>query len=92
VNEPLDKAMSNERSKILKDLEPMFREAREKGLLFRSRYQELLFTPDQLEEQQRNGRFVWGPVNWKLEHPSVERERRKGALRNAQMAVDNFTL
>jgi hypothetical protein len=80
--------MSSERSKILKDLQPMFKEAREKGLIFRSGYQGLVFTADQLEEQQRNGRFVWGPVNWSLEHPSVERERRMAAVRNAQKDLD----
>lgn len=55
---------------ILKDLQPMFAEAYEKGLWFYSTYQDMWFSPDELDEAQAEGRFIWGPSNWQLRHPN----------------------
>lgn len=80
--------MSTERTEmILKELEPLFKRARVEGLWFWTSYQDLWFSPDDLEERQREGRFIWGAVNWKLRDP-MERlkemeEKAKGAARAA---------
>jgi MoxR-like ATPase len=55
---------------ILDGLKPLFEKARKEKLLFRSNYQGVLFTPDELEKAQDEGRFVWGPSNWELVHPA----------------------
>jgi hypothetical protein len=61
--------MSDNPKDILESLEPLFCDARSKGLIFRSKYQGLLFTPDELEEEHRAGKFIWGPANWDLVDP-----------------------
>lgn len=52
-----------------KSLEPLFREAREKGLWFYSAYQALWFAPDELAAKQQAGLFRWGTQNWELRNP-----------------------
>lgn len=56
----------------------MFERARKEGLWFHCNYQDLWFSPDELERRQKGGRFRWGPVNWKLRDP---RERASSMLR-----------
>ena len=51
---------------IIESLKPMFKVAREKKLWFHTAYQDLWFTPDELEQQHQKGKFVWGVNNWKL--------------------------
>lgn len=66
--------MANEeetRKRILIDLIPLFNQARREGLWFHCAYQDLWFTPDDLEAAQANGRFLWGAVNWKLVRPEA---------------------
>jgi hypothetical protein len=53
-------------SEILKGLEPLFKEAKEKDLIFYCRYQGLYFTPQELRDQHGKGKFVWGFVNWEV--------------------------
>ena len=56
---------------ILQALEPMKAEAREKGLVFQhtGMHKEIRLTVGELEEANANGKFIWGPVNWRLEKP-----------------------
>jgi len=57
---------------VLDGLEPMFKEAEEKGLWFYCFYQAMWFSPTELREEQANGKFRWGAVNWKLRNPQDE--------------------
>jgi len=61
--------MNNERTKVLKGLEPLFKKARKEKLWFYSPYQNLWFSPSDLKKEQRNGRFIWGACNWRLRDP-----------------------
>lgn len=68
----------------MKELEHLFEEARAKGLWFYNPYYSLWFSPDELEAEQRSGKFRWGPVNWQLRDPSeylneAKRECEKAA-------------
>ena len=59
-------------SYILKSLEPMFKEAEEKGLWFFTDNMgtgPLWFSPRELRERHKNGVFIWGIVNWRLRYP-----------------------
>ena len=47
----------------------MFKEARALGKWFHCYYQDLWFSPDELEAENRAGRFRWGHHNWTLEDP-----------------------
>lgn len=78
--------MEPNKDDITPGMEPLFKEAREKGLWFYSQYQGLWFSPDQLEELLvHQKRFRWGPVNWMLRDPQEaidELKRQVCALEN----------
>lgn len=66
---------------ILQSLEPLFKEAEEKGLWFRSYYQSVEFTPKELKAQHAQGCYIWGARSWKLFDPKEllrdpEKEKR----------------
>lgn len=50
-------------------LEPLIQEAEKKGLWLETTYQAISFSPKELRENLANGRFLWGPVNWRLINP-----------------------
>lgn len=66
-------------------LQNLIDEARGNGKWLWCSYQDLWFSPDQLEAENANGKFRWGPVNWKLRDPgerlSEAKERTARALR-----------
>jgi hypothetical protein len=70
---------------ISDSLAPLFKEARETGKWFWCPYQNLWFSPDQLEAAQSDGRFRWGAINWKLRDP---RERIAEAMDRSTKARD----
>lgn len=53
-----------------------------------SRYQDLWFSPAQLREQNRNGKFRWGAVNFKLRDPQerVEEANKRASLATVEAA------
>lgn len=61
--------MSELHNHIIKALEPMFKQADAEGLWFRSSYQDIWLSPDELRRYQADGKFVWGPINWELRNP-----------------------
>lgn len=66
---------------ILKDLEPLYEKAEQEGLWFYCSYQQLWFSPKELRDEQKNGKFVWGVPNWQLRNPN-ERLTELERLRN----------
>lgn len=60
-------------------MDALFDKARREGLWFHCAYQDLWFSPADLEAQQERGCFRWGPVNWTLRDPQerVDDLRRK---------------
>lgn len=51
-------------------------------------YHDIWFSPDQLEEQRRLGKFMWGPENWKLRDPTERIEEAQKRRDAAQSEVD----
>lgn len=66
-------------------MEELFKQARENCLWFHSSYQNLWFSPDELQAHRANGRFRWGAENWKLRNPD---ERLKELADNIRKAKD----
>lgn len=66
-------------------MEELIAQARAEGKWLWCHYQDLWFHPDALEKQQANGRFRWGPVNWKLRDP---KERLQEAQARRDVAED----
>ena len=79
-----------EKFTILAGLKPMFKEARTKGLWFFCRYQSLWFSPDELEAAHKEGRFVWGKVNWMLRDPLERVAQLNKEIRNAEAEKEQF--
>lgn len=69
----------NEKDAILAGLKPLFERARKEGLWFWCAYQDLWFSPDELEAEHRRGSFIWGATNWRLRPTSelVDQVRRE---------------
>jgi len=75
---------------IKQSMKPLFEKARAEGLWF---YHDgfsgpFWMTPNQLQRHQDNNKFVWGPVNWELRHPSEREEYLLLKVRDAQAALD----
>ena len=71
-------------------LKAMFDEAEKKGLWFFCNYQQLWFSPNKLREEQNNGRFRWGAVNWKLRDPKERLEQLRKTAAKATQEADEF--
>lgn len=61
--------MANDREAIIAGLEPLFEQAKAKSLWFYSSYQRLWFSPAELQAEHKDGKFIWGAVNWQLRAP-----------------------
>jgi hypothetical protein len=73
--------------RIETDLQDLIKEARASGKWLWCHYQDLWFSPDQLAEQNRNGKFLWARVNWKLRDPA---ERVAEARARADLAAGEY--
>lgn len=51
-------------------LKPLIAEARAKRLWLWCHYQDLWFSPAELEAQNNNGKFLWSAENWRLRDPN----------------------
>ena len=54
---------------VLEAMQPLLRQARDEGKWLYTNYQCLWFSPDELEAEHGEGRFLWGPENWALRNP-----------------------
>lgn len=70
------------------ELADLFMQALENGLWFFSPYQALWFTPHELAEQQRGGRFRWGPQNWRLRDPQEHIEALRVEAERARLNLE----
>lgn len=75
---------------ILRDLQPMFLEARQKGLWFKSTYQNLWFSPDELQHSHNSNKFVWGKANWTLADPFELVNRKEIEITNLQISLSEL--
>lgn len=69
-------------------MKPMIAQARAEGKWLHCHYQDLWFSPDQLEAEHAKGNFRWGPVNWALRDPQerIARARRTVAEAQAELS------
>ena len=64
------------------DLATLMDQAKAEGLWFRSNYQDLWFSPAELQVHWDKGEFRWGACNWELRKPT-ERAEELAAERDA---------
>ena len=60
-----------EKSAIRSELAVLIERARKEGRWLWCSYQNLWFSPGELEKENANGSFLWGPVNWSLRDPKA---------------------
>lgn len=75
---------------IRESLEPLFAEAEEKGLWFRTLALGLWLSPRELKQHQARGRFVWGPANWELRDPREHISYLEENIQSAEKALSDF--
>ena len=68
----------------------LFAAARQQKLWFHGVYQDLWFSPDELDAEQAAGRFRWGAVNWSLRDPKEHLANLEERAKDAQDAVERF--
>lgn len=68
------------------ELSRLIDKAERDGQWLRCSYQDLVFTPQELRDENAKGRFVWGVCNWQLIDP---RERLNAELKKAEAAASN---
>lgn len=71
-------------------LEAMIREARTLGRVLHCSYQDMWFTPDELEAENRVGRFCWGPQNFELRLPGERTAQLERKLTTMQGELENW--
>lgn len=72
------------------DMGTMFQDARQSGMWFFCAYHGMWFSPGELEKHQAEGRFRWGPVNWKLRDPAGRLQELREEVTAAQRALSEF--
>lgn len=72
------------------EMKDLLNQARQKKLWLRGRYNNLWFTPDELEREQAMGSFRWGAVNWELCNPVDRLFQLKQIVERAQSELDDF--
>jgi len=64
--------------------------ARAEGKWLFCAYQHLWMSPDQLDEANRKGRFLWSPVNWELRDPKERINEAKNRVQHAHADLDRI--
>ena len=74
----------------MEEMKKMFDKARAEGLWFFTSYQQLWFSPDDLEKEQKNGHFRWGPTNWQLRSPDERIAQLEQNVRRSDRELKEF--
>lgn len=72
----------------MQDRRHLINHARTQGLWLWCFYQDLWFSPDELEVENDKGKFLWGAVNWRLRDP---KERIQQLEQKIEQAEDELT-
>lgn len=68
----------------------MFERAEREGLWFYCAYQDLWFSPERLRQEQADGRFRWGPVNWSLRPHSERVQEAERRVVEAELELERI--
>lgn len=71
-------------TKAKEELKPLITKAKRENLLFyhNSLCGKFWFTPEELEEELSNGKFIWGAINWQLRSREERIKELELQLRN----------
>jgi hypothetical protein len=77
---------------IMEQLNKLIAQARVEKKWLWCHYQDLWFSPDELEAKNKAGQFQWGAVNWELRDPQEklnEAKRRTECAKAAELLIEN---
>jgi hypothetical protein len=80
----------SEKEPILEGLRPLIEQAELGGKWLHCNYQDIWFSPKELREQNANGHFIWGAVNWEIRDPNEQVSYLEGQVESAKRAVAAF--
>jgi len=82
--------MSDDKDAIKASLVPLIAEARATKKWLWCNYQDMWFSPSELEKANAEGRFLWGPINWRLRDPQERVLELERAVSGAQAQLERF--
>lgn len=85
-----DQDTSDEVEKKMKELEPLIKRAKEEKKWLYCSYQSLWFSPEELEKENSQGRFRWGPLNWDLRDPGERIHQIEKMIKDKNEELKNF--
>ncbi len=71
-------------------LKPLIQQAKDEGKWLWCSYQDLWFSPNDLECRNILGNFLWGPVNWQLRDPTEHVMELEEAVKLAEVRLKCF--
>jgi hypothetical protein len=83
-------SLKPEAEAVRQALLPVIEEARRAGLWLNSGYQDLWFSPDELESLNLAGQFLWGPANWTLRDPKGHVAQMRKQITAAERELASF--
>lgn len=72
------------------ELMALLEKAKREGLWFHCNYQNLWFSPKELERDWANGHFRWGAQNWQLVNPAERRRELEQEVKSAVARLEDF--
>ncbi len=72
------------------DLSSLIGRAHQQGLWLWCSYLDLWFSPEELEAENRQGRFRWGEINWELRDPQECITTLTKRLTDTENSLTNF--
>jgi hypothetical protein len=80
---------AKQKQAVIAQMEPMFKEAEEKGLWFYTDYQGLWFSPSQLRNSMDKESFCWPPANWRLRNPLEFIQEKLSLIEKAKQSIEH---
>ena len=79
-----------EREIVKSQLEVLIKRAEKTKNWLYCHYQDLWFSPEKLREENENGRFLWGPVNWDIKSPLILLKQLKETAELSNKKYEEF--
>lgn len=71
-------------------LQELIQKAKTENKWLHCSYQDLWFSPSELEQQNRNGKFNWSPENFSIEDPQNQINNLIQKIKQAEKELSDF--
>lgn len=77
-------------TKLLEEWERIIEKAKKENLLIRMNAVNVILTPDQLKEAQKNGRYIWGTMNYSYVKPKDKIRTIKEKIKSLEEEIEYY--